>query len=308
MDLKQLVEQYPDTEISGTAYMHLAENCARANLKTEAIKLYRKVYYISSSPEMRSTAALEIGKCSYGMEDYESSKKWMERYFEIAKNNESKHVYTAYFILGKTYLALNNEKAASEAFQYAIQGGPKQLTKEEYIGAISSMVETYMQQEHFVKALDILENIHTAVLTPSEATGILVLKSKAFRAIGLIDKAIALLVPRINYTEDPVLKTQISFELSECYIEKGSLKLAQKKLSDILTLAESGPLTHEIAYRLADVYRQMGRDGQAISVCSKLLVLNPSDQIRQKTLDLMAMAYNSQKDYNKAALALLDSN
>jgi tetratricopeptide (TPR) repeat protein len=308
MDLKQLVEQYPDTDISSTAYLYLADNCAKTNLKTEAIKLYRKVYYLSDSLEMQSTASLEIGKCSYDIEDYELSKKWMEQYFEVARKNKSKNVYAAYFILGKAYLALNDETAASEAFRYAIQGGPTQVTKEEYIGIISSMVKTYMQQEHFVKALDILDNVNTSVLTPSESTQILILKSKAFRAIGLVDKAIAVLAPRMIYTEDPVLKAQISFELSECYIQKGNLELAQQKLSNVFTLAESGPLTHEIAYRLADVYMQMGRNKLAISVCSKLLDLNPSDQIRQKTLDLMAMGYNSQKDYNKAALALLDSN
>jgi tetratricopeptide (TPR) repeat protein len=308
MDLKQLVEQYPDTEISETAYMNLANNYAMANLNPEAIKFYRKAYYISTTPKMRSAAALEIGKCSCGMEDYESSKKWMERYFEIARDNKTKNVYEAYFILGKTYMAVNDEDAASEAFQYAIQGGPSQLGKKEYIDTISSIVETYIQQEHFVKAMDMLENIHTAVLTPAESTRILLLKSRTFRAIGLIDKAIALIGPRINYTEDTVLKTQLSVELSKCYIEKGSLELAQKKLADVVTLAESGPVTHEITYKLADVYMQMGRSKQALSVCSKLLALNPSDRIRQKTLDLMAIGYNNQKDYNKAALALLDSN
>jgi tetratricopeptide (TPR) repeat protein len=205
-------------------------------------------------------------------------------------------------------MALNDENAASEAFQYAIQGGPSQLGKKEYIDTISSIVETYIQQEHFVKAMDMLENIHTAVLTPAESTRILLLKSRTFRAIGLIDKAIALIGPRINYTEDTVLKTQLSVELSKCYIEKGSLELAQKKLANVVTLAESGPVTHEITYKLADVYMQMGRNKQALSVCSKLLALRPSDRIRQKTLDLMAIGYNSQQDYNKAALALLDSN
>ena len=83
------------------------------------------------------------------------------------------------------------------------------------------------------------------------------------------------------------------------------METALQKLAKILELAESGPLVHKIALRLANICLQLGQHNQAISVCSQLLDLQPSEQTKQQTLELMAMAYNQQKNYDRAALALL---
>ena len=162
-----------------------------------------------------------------------------------------------------------------------------------------------MQQENFVKALDILDNVHTAILTQSESTKLLLLKSVALREIGLIDKAIAKLRSRIDYTTEPNLKAQVRFELAKCYIEKGSYHLGYEELTDILLLVEPGPLAHEISYSLGQVCMKMGRNKQAISIFSQLLELEPEKEIQQDTLILIAKAYNEQQDYDKAALTLL---
>jgi tetratricopeptide (TPR) repeat protein len=302
-DLKQLVEQFPDTEIAGKAYLYLADTTAKADLKTEAERLYRKVYNLSLSSESQSAAAFGAGECSLHIGDHESAVKWLTRYIKLTK--ESKDLCSAYFLLGKAYLALENSEAACNAFQHALQGGPERLGREEYIETISAMVEAYMQQGHFVQALDILEDIHSAALSQKEFIEILLLKSKVLRVMGLVDKAIAIIGDRAEYVSDTQLKTKICFELSDCYIEKGRLDVAHKKLAEILVLTESGPLAHEIALRLAEVCLQLGQNNQTISVCSQLLNLQPSEQIKQKTLDLMAMAYKQQKNYDRAALALL---
>jgi len=304
-DLKQLVEQFPDAEIAGKAYLYLADTTAKAGLNTEAARLYRKVYNLSLSSESQSAAALGAGRCSYNMGDCESAAKWLTQYIRLAKDRKNKNLYSAYFLLGKTCLALENSEAACDAFQYALQGGPSRLAKEEYIETISALVGVYMQQGHFVQALDILEDIHSVALSRKESIEILLRKSKVLRAMGLVDKAIAILGDRAEYIPDPQLKAQICFELSDCYIEKGNLDIAHKKLAEVLVLAESGPLSHKIALRLAELCLQLGQNNQAISVCSQLLDLQPSEQIKQKTLDLLAMAYKQQKNYDRAALALL---
>ena len=304
-DLNLLVEQFPDTEIAGKAYLHLAEATAKAALTSEAARLYCKVYNLSLSSESQSAAALGAGKCFYRIKDYKSAVKWLSQYIGLANDQKNKDLYSAYFLLGKTNLALGNSNAACDALQYAMEGWPSQLTKEEYIETIPVIVEAYMQQGHFVPALDLLEDIHSVTLSQEESTEILLLKSRVLRAMGLVDNAIVILGDRAEYIPDPQLKAEICFELSECYIEKGDLNLAHGKLAEILVLAESGPLSHKSALRLGDVCLRLGQNSQTISVCSQLLDLQPSEQIKQEALKLLSMAYSQQKDHDRAALALL---
>ena len=123
--------------------------------------------------------------------------------------------------------------------------------------------------------------------------------------MGLVDKAIAVLGDRAEYISDPQLKNQIYFELCDCYIENENLTLAHKKLTEILVMTKSGPIAYKISLKLTEVCLQLGRYKQAVSICSQLLDLQPPEQIKQKTLDFLTMAYNQQKNYDKAALALL---
>ena len=304
-DLKQLVEQYPDTEIAGKAYLCLADATAKAGLAAEAARLYGKVYNLSLSAESEIVAALGAGKCSYEIKDYDSTTKWLTRYITLARDNQNKDLYSAYFLLGKNYLALGNSKAACDAFQYALQGGPSRLDREEYIETVSALVEGYIQQGHFVQALDILEDIHSVMLSNQESIAMLLLKSKVLRAMGLVDKAIAILGDRAEFISDLQLKAKVSLELADCYVNKENFELARKKLAEILIVIESGPLAHEIALKLAAVCLKLGQDSQAASVCLQLLDLEPPEQIKQKALELLATAYNQQKDYDRAALALL---
>lgn len=305
LDLKQLVEQYPDSEIALNAHHQLADASAMVGLEDEAVRLYRKVYNLSSSLELQATAALGAGKSSYRAGNFESAEKWLTRYIAIAGDRKSEDLYSACLVLGKTYIALEQFSSACTALEGAIAGGVVWLPTEEYVEAVSALVEAYMHAGQFVQALDMLENIYSATLSGKETVEILLLKSKVFRSIGLVDKAITLLGNRAGYVRDSQLAAGINFELSECYSEKGNLNLARKKLVEVLVLAESGPLAHQSALNLADICLKLGHDSQAISVCSQLLDLEPPERIKQEALQLLATAYNQRKNYDSAALALL---
>ena len=123
--------------------------------------------------------------------------------------------------------------------------------------------------------------------------------------MGLADKAIAVLNDRIEYVTDLELKADLSLELAECYIAKGNLQLARKKLVEILVVSESQPLAQQIALKLADICLKLNQNPQTISICSQLPDMNPPEETKQKALKIMAMAYRQQKNYDSAALALL---
>ncbi len=304
-DLKQLVWQHPDTEIAGQACLYLAEATMKAKLYDEAAPLYRKVYNLDSALESRSAAALGAARCFYEKKDYESAAKWLNRYITLAKNRRATGLYSAYLVLGKTNLALGNARQARDALQYALAAGPEQLSREEYVQAVSALAKGHIQEQNFVEALDILENIPSMAFSQKESIDILLLKSEILRAMGLVDKAILALSDRVEYISDPQLKAEITLELTKCYIAKGNLELAYTNLAEILVLVEPGPLAHEIALALADVCLKLGQDPRTVSICSQLLDSSPSAPIKQKALELLATAYSRQKNYDRATLAIL---
>ena len=302
-DLRQLVEQYPDSEIAAQAYLQLGETTMNAGLYDEATRLFQKVYNLSPSSEYQRAAALEAGRCFYEIKDYQSAAKWLTRYINLARDIAERNLYSAYLLLGKALAALGKTQQACEAFQYALAG---QLSREECAEAISALVKGYTEQGHFIQALDTLENVRPSQLSPKGSIEMLLLKCQTLRAMGLVDKAIAELGDKAEYILESELKTKVSLELVNCHIAKEDLERAYKSLTEILVFAEPGPLAHESAVKLADVCLKLRRDSQAISVCSQLLDLEPSEKIKQKALNILATAYNRQKNYDQAALALLD--
>lgn len=304
-DLKQLVEQYPDNDLSSRACLNLADATMKAGLPHEAGRLYSKVYHLGLSLESQIASAFGAGKCFYEKKEYEESAKWLTRYINIAKDRTSRNLYYACFLLGKSNLALGQIQQACDAFEAALGGSENLLTSKEHIEAVSALVEAKMLQGSFIEALTVLDNTHSRQFSAEESIEILLLNSWVLRTIGLVDEAVAAIGDRAKYTLDPHAKARISLELARCYIAQEKLEPARKELTDILTFIEPGPLSHEIALELAEVCLKLGQSSQTISICSQLLDLGPSPQIKQKALNTLAAAYSQQKNYDKAALALL---
>ncbi|MHC4241087.1 MAG: tetratricopeptide repeat protein [Planctomycetota bacterium] len=304
-DLTQLVEQYPETEFYGQACLNLADVTMNAGFMNEALRLYRKVYNLGLSLELQTASALGAGRCAYEIQDYETAAEWLVKYIKLANDPTDEEFYLAYFHLGKTNLALENYQQASLAFQYALSGPIGSLARERYVETVSALVETLIHLENFVPALTLLETIDSWQFSTKESIDILLLKSKVLRLMGLPDKAIAVLGDNAEYLPDSQLKIRISFELANCHIVKGDLDFAHKKLTDILISAAPGPLSHEIALRLAELCLDIGQSSQTITVCRQLLDSEVSSRIRQKALKVQAAAYNQQKNFEDAALALV---
>jgi tetratricopeptide (TPR) repeat protein len=252
------------------------------------------------STESKTTSALKAAECFYETEFYKEAAKWLIRYIQLAEDDNN-NLYSAYFLLGKTYLALEQHQKACNAFQYALT---EQNSREQYIEAIKAMVEGQIKQGKLTEALNALENVRSVSLSQEQSIEMLVLKSKILRMLGLANTAIISLSDRMAYVSVPKLKASISFELAQCHIATGRLEQASSYLIDVLGAAEPGPLAHEAALKLAEVCLKLDRNSQAISVCLQLLDSGAPDQVRQKTLKLLSSAYYQQKNFDKAALAL----
>jgi len=141
-------------------------------------------------------------------------------------------------------------------------------------------------------------------LSEQQSIDMLLLKSEIYRMLGLVDTAIDILRNRAEFVTDSRLRIKITFELAKCYLANDNLEYARNNFSEVLRTAEPGPMAQSAALELADVCLRLEQSSQSISVCSQLLDMDISEQIKQKTLTILAEAYNQQKDYNKAVLAL----
>jgi len=302
-DLRRLVEQYPDNEFYGQACLQFADTTMQAGLWDEAVRLYHKVYNLGLSQETQIAASLGAARCCYEKEDYAGASEWSTGYVELVRTSKtSNELPRVYFILGKANLALGRLQEACDAFEHTLAG---QLSRDEYVETISALVEVKIKLGQLIEALEVLENLRSWQFTQQQYIEILLLKSKILRSMGLADRAIATLGDSAEYLTDPQLKAKVSFELAECSAAKGNLEEARSQLTEILALVEAGPLAHEVAVKLADVCLILGQDAQTISICLQLLDSGPSAQVKQKALNILTTAYQQQKNYDKAALALL---
>jgi len=308
-DLRRLVEQYPDNEFYSQACLQFADTTMQAGLWDEAVRLYRKVYNLGLSQETQIAATLGAARCCYEKQDYADASEWSTRYVELVGTSKTSpapygagELPRVYFILGKANLALGRLQEACDAFEHTLAG---QLSRDEYAETISALVEAKIQQGQLIEALEVLENLRSWQFPQQQYIEILLLRSKILRSMGLADRAIATLGDSAEYLTDPQLKAKVSFELAECSAAKGNLEEARSQLTEILALVEPGSLAHEVAVKLADVCLKLGQDAQTISICLQLLDAGPSAQIKQKALNILTTAYQQQKNYDKAALALL---
>lgn len=301
-DLKQLVGQYPDSELTVQACLYLADATMKVQRYYEAELLYRKVYNLNMSLDTRTAAAFGVARCWYERQDYKNAAKWLIRYINTSENRISDSVYSAYFLLGKSYMALEKPQQACKAFQYALTG---QLSKEQYVEIVLALAESQINQNLLIKAYNTLENIQPWKFSQKESIEILLLKVRILRSMSLVDKAIAVLGDRTEYITDPQLKARMLFELTKCHLTNGDLKSARSKLTRTLIFVKPGVLAHEVICELADVCLKLRQYAQTISICSQLLDLAPSRQIRRRTLNIMAAAYKQQKDYDKAASSII---
>lgn len=300
-DLKQLIEQYPDVEIYGQAYLRLADATMEAGLNAEAARLYQRVYNFGLSAESKTASAIGAARSLYETQAYEEAAKWLTRYLDLAGNDENRNLYSAYFLLGRSNLAMGKYQQACDAFEYALE---EQSSREQYVETIASLVKGHIEQEHFVEALDTLERVRTVALSEEQSVEMLLLKCRIFRMLGLIDTAIVSLRDRAEFISDSQLNARISFELAQCHIARGNLESARSGLSEILAAVEPGPLAQQVAIELAGVCLKLERGKQAVSVCMQLLESELPEQKKQQVLKMLAAAYNQQKNYDKATLAL----
>jgi hypothetical protein len=92
---------------------------------------------------------------------------------------------------------------------------------------------------------------------------LLLLRARALRSIGLVEKAIAALVEKSSILPSPELKGAVTLELAECHAAKGDLAQAVKVLGEAFALVGPGDLAQQIGGRLAEFCLRADQPEQA---------------------------------------------
>jgi tetratricopeptide (TPR) repeat protein len=301
-DLKQLVELYPETELSDRACLHLADATMKAGLYEEASGLYRRVYNLGLSVAAQTESAWGAGRCLYEIGRYEEAAQWLSRYTTLARDRSRPTFSAACLLLGKTYLALHKSSQAQAALSLALQG---ELSHQQHVQTITVLVKTYLEQGLFLEALGVLESAGRWQLSQQEAVELALLRAQALRAIGLAEKAAGLLQEKSQYLPSPELQAKVTLELARCQIASGNLEPARQTLGPMFETAEPGPLADQIGRELALVCLRLGQTAQAVSVCS-LLLQHAAASERPALLALLADAYRKQGKLDQAMAATLN--
>ncbi|MBN1974895.1 MAG: tetratricopeptide repeat protein [Sedimentisphaerales bacterium] len=300
-DLKQLIEQYPDTQIYRDAYLRLSDVTKQAGLYMEAAQLFCRVYNFELSQESKIKSALGAGHCFYQAQVYEDAEIWFNRYISISGGKNKDELYSAYFLLGKTYFELKKYQQACDSFQFAIT---EQSSREQYIEAVKALVQSYIEKEDFIKALDALENTRSISLSQQQFVEMLIQKSTIYRNLGLLDTAIDLLKDRSDFVTERQLNAEISLELANCYLANNDLEMGRSYLSEVLRVAEPGEMAQKAAKKMAEVCLELGHSSQVISICRQLLDSNISGSLKSDVTKILAQALNQEKKFEEAALVL----
>jgi tetratricopeptide (TPR) repeat protein len=314
-DLKQLIEQYPENELTGQAYLNLAETTMKAGMYDQANSQYRKSYSLALSTEAKAVAALGVGKCYYQQKEYEPAMKWLNIYLETVdakkppaqksakpETSNNPDLYTAYLLLGKTHLALGNLEQACEMLNRTVK---KANASSDYAEAIATLAETQIKQKDFVTALNTIENVRPWSFSQEQTTRLLLLKSQILRESGLSEQAIIMLTDRIQYLTDAKLKTSVTLEIARCEFTANHLDVARAYFTDAISSMDAGPDAQAASLELAEICLKLKDYRQTILICEQLLRSSSSEQLKQQASKVSAAAYSSQKDYDKAAMSLL---
>lgn len=92
----------------------------------------------------------------------------------------------------------------------------------------------------------------------------------------------------------------MAIETGRCLWEAGDLQAARECMSDAMGRLPAGPEAHAAAMELGSICMDMGEPEQAAVFAEEVLRGKPSDEIRQRALEMVGRAYLRSKQYEKA--------
>ncbi len=300
LDLLNLLDRYPNHLSSERVYLYLGEATMKAGLLDNAIRVFRKLFYMNLSSESRRKACLGAMRCFDQTGNPSEVRKWAMRYIGLVKSPED-DLAEAYVLLGKSEAASGNMAEAGTAFRLALLADPP---RDLHVATILALADAEAAQDKFLAAVGMLQRLGGLTLTPAQSVQALSTTARIYREMGIPEKGAVLLRRQLGSVGDPQLRAELAAELGRCYVAEGDLQAGGQVLAEFLPKMKPGPMAQDCASRLAEICLKLGKARQAIVLSTSVLRSDCSAEVRKRTREILGSAYVSQGDYDRAALAL----
>ena len=304
-DLTLLVEQYPEFERSGNALVYLADANLNAGKLADAVRLYVQVFNYDYSPETNVSAAFGAGKASYLNKAYADAIRWLEKYLSIAIKGDDSHISRALLYLGKSYRGIESYDKALDRLDRSLTGD---LPQDAYFDAMVSYLDTQIQLENYIPALDMISSGHPWQFSITNMNRIRLLEAHIHRKMGLSTRAIVILKEGLSDLAEPNERVDVYREMAQCYELDAELSLARQFYIEAWNLLEPGPVAYDVRIKVAEITLSMGDVKKAIEMCNTLTAISLSRPQQRQVNHMLSKAYLQENDLTKAAAIMLQQN
>ena len=300
-ELLALLDTYPDNSKSAEAYASLGEVTMKAGSPAEAFRVFKKLFFMSQSPQSRLSACLGVGKSLYKQGKYDAAVKWLGDHITLAADSGKGDLSQAYLLLGKCHSVLGNTPQAAAACQAVLATKPK---ADERIEACLVLAGALRSLGDLPKALAVSLQMVKEVESDPQKYQALLTAAGIYRAMGLPERGAAFLKTNILKISDPAMQAKLSIEQARCYLDAERFTDAYDILTAAPEMLSPGRGAQEAACDLAEVCLRIGRPDQAVVVAGRVLKSSPVGSHRKRARKLLAAAYLARQDYENAATTL----
>jgi len=300
-ELLDLLNRYPNCTAIDEVYLRLARATMETGNLDEAAATFRKLYYLDLSEASRLGSAFGCGEAMVRKGQYEDAVVWLTRYLTQAKSPPPDEAAQANFLLAKSEAGLGHMPQVAAALQRALAAKPG---KAQRLEMLMDLARAHFQLGQYVAALAALDRMGREDPPAAQSDEIALVRAEVLRAMGLPERATAILVSRLTKASSPAAQARMNRELACTYLETGDAERARQLLAEALPKMTPGPLAHETAVDLASACVKSNVPLQAIAVCQELLKSPCAEPVRKRALDVLGSAYAQQGDFERAALAL----
>ncbi|MFP3936899.1 MAG: tetratricopeptide repeat protein [Phycisphaerae bacterium] len=299
-DLMDLLDMYPDYPAVDSVYLYLGRSALNTGLWDEAIRTFRKLYYLELTKASRLEACRGVARSYFEKGNYSDARKWYERYFQQSDDPSGEEPAEAFHTWGRCEEALGNVDKAAAAYKLSLgAGGPTGLRTR----ASLDLAQSELQRQNFLAALAILNDLDAGSLDDEQNYTRLRLQARALREMGLPLRARRMLSRHMPEVSDSHHRGMLTVELAKCLVDEDKCGEARDVLANSLGEMRPGPESHEAALYLGRLCLEDKRYRQAAEVARTLLDSSATGHIRRQVQELLGMARAYERDYEGAAEA-----
>jgi tetratricopeptide (TPR) repeat protein len=299
-ELLELLNRDPNFPASDQVYLRLGQATMEAGLLDDAIKTFKKLFYLELSAASRSGACLGAGTAFWRKGDYQAASEWLTRYVKLAEAHPTEETARAAWLLARSHAALGHPGRAVQVLRDALL---LEAAPPVWADLRLELARNLADDQQYTAAMAVLRRLAEGDLAPDKADEAVLLEARVLRAISLPEKALRLLRQELASASSPEMAARMAVELARCHADAGDLEGARRLLAEVLPKLQAGPLAQEAACQLAQVCLRAGHAAQAIGVCDELLKANLPSDLRRRALDTLGAAYVETRQYTRAALA-----